>query len=54
MSRLMLLMLLVLFVVVLARLVADGEWYLVGSLLLGIWSSREDIRRLFREEEKKD
>jgi hypothetical protein len=47
-------MLLVLFMVALMRLLAEGEWYLVASLLLGIWSAREDMRRLFREEEKKD
>jgi hypothetical protein len=35
----MLLMLLVLFVVALARLVAEGEWYLVASLV------REDEKR---------
>jgi len=53
MSRLLLLMMLVLFVVALSRLVAEGEWYLVASLITGLLMARHDIRRLFREEEEK-
>jgi hypothetical protein len=52
MSRLLLLMLLVLFVVALMRLIAEGEWYLVASLVTGLIMARNDIRRLFHEEEK--
>lgn len=54
MSRLLLLMLLVLFAVALARLVAEGEWYLVATLISGLIMARDDIRKLFREDEKKD
>jgi hypothetical protein len=49
----MLLMLLVLFVVALARLVAEGEWYLVASLVTGIILARDEMRKLFREDEKR-
>jgi hypothetical protein len=54
MSRLLLLMLLMLFVVELARLVSDGEWYLVASLVTGLILARDEIRKLFREDEKKE
>jgi hypothetical protein len=51
MSKLLLLMLLVLFAVALARLVAEGEWYLVATLISGLLMAREDIRKLFHEDE---
>lgn len=46
-------MLLVLFVVALARLIAEGEWYLVASLVTGLFMARDEMRKLFREDEKK-
>lgn len=52
MSKLLMVMLLALFVVALTRLVDEGEWYLVACLISGILMARDDIRRLFREEEK--
>lgn len=51
MSRLLLLMLLVLFVVALARLVSEGEWYLVASLVTGLFLARDELRKLFREDD---
>lgn len=54
MSRLLLLMLLILFVVALAKLVSEGEWYLVASLVTGLILARDEIRKLFREDEKKE
>jgi hypothetical protein len=52
MSKLFLLAMLLLWAIALARLIAEGEWYLVASLVAGILIAREDIRRIFREEEK--
>jgi hypothetical protein len=51
MSRLLLLMLMVLFAVALARLVSEGEWYLVATLISGLLMAREDIRKLFHEDD---
>jgi hypothetical protein len=52
MTRLFLLAILLIWAIALIRLIAEGEWYLVASLAAGLIMARNDIRRLFREEEK--
>ncbi len=52
MSRWFLVALLTVFLVALVRLIAEDEWYLVASLISGLIMAREDIRKLFEEEEQ--
>lgn len=52
MSCLLLLMLIVLFVVLIAKLISEGEYYLVASLIIGLFWEREKLRELFWEGDK--
>lgn len=52
MSKLLLLMLLVIFLTAVARLVSEGEWELVASLLVGILTSHEQLKSLWDETEE--
>lgn len=48
-SKMLLLMLLVIFLVAIARLINEGEWYLCGSLIVGLLTCRDELRQLWIE-----
>jgi hypothetical protein len=45
-------MLITLFVVLIAKLINEGEYYLVASLIIGLFWEREKLRELFWEGDK--
>jgi len=53
-SRMLLLILLCLFLIALARLVTEGEWELVASLIVGLLTARDDLEKIWKESEQSE
>ena len=49
----MLLMLLTVFCIALARLVAEGQWYYVAVIISGMLIQRDALKQLWEEEKDK-
>lgn len=49
MTKFLFISIIILFVTICAKLVVDGEWYLVASLLIGLFISKDEIMSLWEE-----
>ena len=54
MSKFLLLMILIMFMAICIKLINDNEWYLVASLMVGLITSRDSIKKLWGEVENNE